>query len=76
MKNKKFSKKITLKKTTIANLGENSMDKAKGGKTQLCVTLACTVQPCFTFDTNCSQVGGNSCTPTCSPTVCGMYCVE
>jgi len=77
MKDKKFAKKITLKKMTIADLSEGNMDKAKGGRTQLCVTFNCTNVPCVTFDTHCSDfMGGATCTPTCSPTVCDMYCVE
>jgi len=31
MKTKTFSKKLQFNKTTIANLGENAMDKVKGG---------------------------------------------
>lgn len=67
MKNKKLTKKITLKKVTIADLSEGNMDKAKGGgKTAGCV---------YTIGLPCTDVF--TCIPyTCSPTVCGTICVE
>ena len=77
MKDKKLTRKITLGKITIADLSKNGMENAKGGRTQLCETFNCTNVPCVTFDTHCSDfMGGATCLETCSPTVCGMYCVE
>ena len=55
MKTEKFSKRLVINKTTVANLSENEMDGAKGGGTDIpsvCATqVTCEPEseciPCF-----------------------------
>jgi hypothetical protein len=53
MKTKKFEKKFTLNKKTIANLSNEQMDHVKGGCASKpgetsCHTYHCTINTCFT----------------------------
>lgn len=71
MKPKKFGKKLTINKKTIANLGYSKMTKVIGGAhdtvpltcdtCNTCITV-CTCDTC-TCDTNCEQW-------TCCPRTC------
>ena len=67
MKNKKFFKKLTFKKMTVADLSLGNMNEARGGgKTADCV---------YTINLPCTEVF--TCSPyTCNPTVCGGICVS
>jgi hypothetical protein len=67
MKQKKFNKKLSLSKTTIANLGNDPMSRILGGATE---PLSC-VEVCYpnTFD-ECPETEQRRCDtdfPMCAP---------
>jgi hypothetical protein len=74
MKKKKFSKRLSLNKTTVANLDEGLMGVVMGGDTGLSDCIMCHTQQynCTTQDPN--QICVNTCR-TCECTsilICGV----
>jgi hypothetical protein len=73
MKTKKINSKLSLTKTTIANLNRISMDVIKGGDitieciTQYCITSYCVTSPDACLTVNCGTV---ECTITCFTDTC------
>jgi len=68
MKKKKFTRKLSLKKTTISNLSSQEMEVAEGGGTYYTCASVCTCYPvCTIYRTNC-----NSCAP-CESVDTGCY---
>ncbi|MCP5104558.1 MAG: hypothetical protein GY950_14325 [bacterium] len=66
MKRKTFNKKLVLKKTTVANLDGDRMNKIKGG------TIICTVvKTCI-----CTTQGGQICQNTCGCTTQVQPCQD
>ena len=56
MKSGKFKKKLTLNKTTIANLENKQMESIQGGGSQTCLTI----------EPSCATA-----VPDCNPNTCG-----
>jgi len=68
MNTKKVVKKLSLSKKTIANLSQNTMDEAKGGKLPVPTFNSDLYTVCY-----CSWV--YSCdVATCNPSWCGEQC--
>ncbi len=70
MKTKKFSKKLSLSKVTVARLNHNEIQNAKGGGTlsflSFCTSWQETCDPCSRAFTNCPNNGCDSGLPyTC-----------
>ena len=79
MKTKKFAKKLTLNKNTIANLSNGQLVKIKGGVADtehLCVpsfTLTnCDECPSYTCETCSTCVTCNACSYTCNCVITHM----
>jgi putative component of toxin-antitoxin plasmid stabilization module len=70
MKSKKFNKRITLHKQTVANLNNDNMSKVKGGLLTIRITCG---EDCNTYFT-CEDATVCGACWTLNPTICGTMC--